>query len=157
MWPKPPDAQIPALPLRMAEISGDAYTLEFYRPNHFPTHSLSPSPSLREGLRSEPRHWALALVPRALQSGEACFRRTKAPISVSLRLLHVLSARLWVSFFAQSGGDKIIPRANDVETGVPVLYLLASSQHCPHKRVTAWGIGFHRPWLESPRLESRAA
>lgn len=38
--------------------------------------------------------------------------------------------------------DKIVPRANDMGTGVQVPYLLINSQHCSHKQMTAGGIGF---------------
>lgn len=44
-----------------------------------------------------------------------------------------------------SGEDKIVLRANDMETGVQVPYLLVSSQHCSHKRTAAGGIGFRKP------------
>lgn len=39
-----------------------------------------------------------------------------------------------------SGEGKIVLRANDMETGVQVLYLLVSSQLCSHKRTMAIGI-----------------
>lgn len=41
--------------------------------------------------------------------------------------------------------DKIVQRANDLEIGVQVLYLLISSQHCSHKQMTAGGMDFQKP------------